>query len=199
MAAGGMAAGQPAGAYPVWVDVAYPESPQRWMILIRWVLAIPHLIIISVLENVAFVFAVIAFFAILFTGRYPKGLADLVEGWLRWSNNTYAYMLYLDRYPPFSWDDGDYPAVTTRVERPAEYQRWLPLVKWLLAIPHLIVLFALQFIALFVAIWLVVGVLVTGQYPRPAFDFLVGVMRWGTRVTAYLFLLVDDYPPFSLR
>ena len=199
MAAGGIAAGDLAGAYPVWLDVQYPDAPSRWMILIRWLLAIPHLFIINVLQYVVFVFAAIAFFAVLFTRRYPKGLADLVEGWLRWTNNTYAYVLFLDRYPPFSWNEGDYPAVTTRVERPAEYQRWLPLVKWLLAIPHLIVLAALQFIALFVGIWLVVGVLVTGQYPQPAFELLVGVMRWTTRVMAYLFLLVDEYPPFALK
>ena len=198
MAAGDMAAGM-AAAYPVEFDVEYPESPNRWMILVRWLLAIPHGFIINALQYVAFVFAAIAFFAILFTGRYPKGLADLVESWLRWTNNTYAYVLFLDRYPPFSWNDGDYPAVTTRVERPLEYSRWLPLVKWLLAIPHLIVLTALQFIAFFVGIWLVVGVLVTGQYPQPAFEFLVGVMRWTTRVMAYLFLLVDEYPPFALK
>ena len=157
MAAGSMAAGELAGPYPVWVDVEYPESPNRWMILIRWLLAIPHLIIINVLQNVAFVFAVIAWFAILFTGRYPTGLADLVEGWLRWSNNTYAYALFLDRYPPFSWNDGDYPAVTTQVRRPAEHSRGLLFVKLLLAIPYFVVLYVLQFVAIFVVLWLIVG------------------------------------------
>jgi hypothetical protein len=197
MAAGGMAAGELAGAYPVEFDVEYPEAPQRWMILIRWLLAIPHLIIVGVLELVAQVFWLIGIFVILFTGRLPGGMAELIEGWLRWTNNAMAYVLFLDRYPPFSMADGEYPGVTTRVSRLEQPHRWLPLVKWLLAIPHYIVLAVLGFVAYFVVIWLVVAVLVTGQYPRPAFDYLVGVGRWTTRVSAYVFLLVDDYPPFS--
>ncbi len=199
MAAGDMGTREMVGTYPVWVDVEYPESPNRWLILIRWLLAIPHLIIISVLQYVAEVFAFIGVFVILFTGRYPEGLASLVEGWMRWTNNAYAYVLFLDKYPAFSWNDGDYPAVTTRVQRPLEYNRWLPLVKWLLAIPHYIVLAVLQLIGVVAVVWLVLGVLITGRYPQGAFDYIVGVMRWTTRVYAYVFLLVDDYPPFSLK
>ena len=189
----------PEAGYPVEFDIEYPESPNRWMILIRWLLAIPHLIITQVLGIVAAVFALIAFFSILFTKKYPPGLAGLVEGWMRWSNNMWAYVLFLDRYPPFSWDDGAYPQVTTRVHMPPEHNRWLPLVKWILAIPHFIVLYALQYIAMVVVLFIIVAVLVTGRYPRGAFNFMVGTMRWYTRVYAYMYLLVDRYPPFSLR
>ena len=195
MAAEGMAA----GAYPVNFDVQYPETPNRWLILVRWLLAIPHYIVLYVLGIITGVIWVIAFFTILFGRTYPDGLFKFMTGTLRWNQNVMAYALFLDRYPPYSMDEGAYEGVTFTVQKPAEYNRWLVLVKWLLVIPHVIVLFLLQIIALLAFLWLFFGVLVTGQYPRPAFDFLVGVGRWSARVNAYFTFLVDEYPPFALK
>jgi hypothetical protein len=108
-------------------------------------------------------------------------------------------VLFLDRYPPFSMDEGAYPAVTFEVDKPEEFNRWLVLVKWLLVLPHALILAVLQFIAYFAGLAMVVAVLVTGRYPRGLFDFLVGVGRWNARVNAYSYFLVDRYPPFSLK
>jgi len=91
----------------------------------------------------------------------------------------------------------DYPA-RMEISYPHEMNRWLPLVKWLLVIPHLFVLFFVGIAAFFVAIYAFFAVLFTGRWPRGAFDFLVGTLRWAYRVTAYAYLMVDPYPPFTL-
>jgi hypothetical protein len=188
-----------AAEYPLRFEVQHPEGGNRFMILIRWLLALPHIAIISVLESLSGILTVIAFFAILFTKRYPDGMFKLAAGIQRWTENTWAYVLFHDRYPPFSFDDGEYPPVRYTVDRREEYSRWLPLIKWLLAIPHYLILFFLYIAAFFAYLWTIVAVLVTGRYPEGAFNFLVGVARWGARVTAYVELMVDEYPPFSLR
>ena len=184
--------------YPVTFDVAYPESPSRWLILVRWLLAIPHLVVLYFLSLIAALVWVVSFFTILVAGMYPDSLYRFMVGVTRWSLNVNAYVLFLDRYPPFSMDAADYEEVTFTVEKP-DFNRWLVLVKWLLVIPHLIVLTVLGVIALGAALPLAIGVLVMGRYPRGLFDFLVGVGRWEARASAYSMFLVDRYPPFSLR
>ena len=184
--------------YPVAFDVAYPESPNRWLILVRWLLALPHYLVLSLLGILASLVWVVAFFTILIARSYPDALYRFMVGVSRWSVNVTAYVLFLDRYPPFSMEEGAYEGVTFAVERP-DFNRWLVLVKWLLVIPHAIVLGLLAVIAQVAVVPLALGVLVLGRYPRPLFDFLVGVGRWNARVNAYMTFLVDRYPPFSLR
>lgn len=184
--------------YPVTFDVAYPESPSRWLILIRWLLAIPHYIVLYFLGLLAAVVLIISFFTILFARTYPDSLYRFMVGVSRWNANLGAYVLFHDRYPPFSMGERDYEAVTFAVEKP-DFNRWLVLVKWLLVIPHAIVLSILGIIATIAVIPLVLAVLFIGRYPRGLFDFLVGVGRWNARVEAYAMFLVDRYPPFSLR
>ena len=192
------AAGAP--EYPLRFDIEYPEQLSRWLIFVKWLLAIPHFLILYALSTVANVITFIAFFAILFTGRYPRGLFDFVVNIYRWQENVFAYYaLFRDEYPPFSWEAGRYP-VTFEVDYPEKLSRWMIFVKWLLAVPHIIVLFFLYIVAL--VVWVIVwfAILFTGRFPRGLFDFLVGVSRWSLRVNAYaLLLLRDDYPPFSLR
>jgi hypothetical protein len=136
---------------------------------------------------------------ILFRQKYPRWWFDWNRELLRFSNRVGAYLFLLDdRYP--STDEQQsvrlelpYPDV------PAELNRWLPLVKWFLAIPHYVVLFFLYLGVVLgvIAAWF--AILFTGRYPRGIFDFVVGVMRWGNRVNAYAFLLITDrYPPFRL-
>jgi len=166
---------------------------------------------------------VVAFFAILFTGRYPRGIFDFNVGVLRWTWRVgfYTYSaLGTDRYPPFTLaEEPDYPA-RLEIAYPERLSHWLPLVKWLLAIPHLIL------VGLFVGGWGwgwgwgpaggdfwgigvagLVGILVviagfvllfTGQYPPSLFDFALGLDRWCFRVAAYVSLMRDEYPPFRL-
>ncbi len=186
--------------YPVRFEVAYPEETGRWLILARWLLGVPQLLVAELMQSLAQLLAFFAFWVILFTGKYPESLFRLVVGATRWIYNVYCYVLFHDGpYPPFSFDDGVYPHMAYDVQPQEQYNRWLPLVKWLLAIPHFIVLMVLGIVAVVVWLFSAVSVVVTGRFPRGAFDFLVGVGRWGARVNAYLLLQVDRYPPFSLQ
>jgi len=185
--------------YPLRLDVEYPDQLNRWLVLVKWLLAIPHILIVYALVNVASVIHLIAFFAILFTTKYPQPLFEFVVNIYRWQANLYAYLgLMRDEYPPFSWEPGQYP-VTFEIDYPPELNRWMPLVKWLLAFPHYIALFFLGIAALIVCVIAFFAILFTATYPRGMFDFTVGVLRWGNRVNAYVYFMRDEYPPFSLK
>ena len=193
-----MATGVTSPTFPVAFDVEYPGRLSRLLIFFKWLLAIPHYIILYALLIVAEVLTIIAWFAILFTGRYPRGMFSFVVGVQRWQHNVSAYTgLLRDDYPPFSLAAGEYP-LTFSVEYPERLSRWLIFVKWLLIIPHLIVFLALGIASAVVAIIAWFAILFTGHYPRGLFNFTVGVQRWGARINAYILLLRDDYPPFSL-
>jgi len=188
-----------ATSYPLRYDVEYPERLSRWLIFVKWLLGIPHFLILYALGAVAYVIMIIAWFAILFTGRYPQGLFNFVVGVYRWNANVGAYLVLMrDDYPPFSMEAGRYP-VTFEVDYPERLSRWLIFVKWLLVIPNVIVLMVVglaYYVTLIVA-WF--AILFTGHYPEGLFHFGVGVQRWGLRVSAYAFyLFTDKYPPFSL-
>jgi len=227
--AGGAVAVAAAGAvrptvYPAAVRGELDPELSRWLWAVKWILVIPHYIVLAFLWLAFTVLTLVAFFAILFTGRYPRGIFDFNLGVLRWTWRVgfYSYWaLGTDRYPPFSLgEEPDYPA-TLHVEYPERLSHWLPLVKWLLAIPHLIL------VGIFVGGWGwgwdwgwdgvggfwgigiagLVGILAviagfvllfTGDYPRSLFDFLLGLDRWVVRVTAYVSLMRDEYPPFRL-
>jgi hypothetical protein len=140
-----------------------------------------------------------AFFAILFTGRYPRALFDFLAGVFRWNNRILGYQYWMtQQYPPFSLDEEPGYPVRTRYDYPEKIARWRPLVHWILAIPHIIVLYFL-FIAEGVVIFITFFVIVfTRQWPRSLFDFTVGILRWRTRVGAYTAWMTEEYPPFSL-
>jgi uncharacterized protein DUF4389 len=187
--------------YPASFDVEYPERLSRWKIFVKWLLAIPHFIIVSLLLTVNSVLILIAFFAILFTKKWPRGLFDFSLQIQRWTANVivYAISLQRDEYPPFSGDRGQYP-VTLDVEYREDLSRWMIFVKWLLVIPHLIVLTFVMLAAYVVVFIAFFAILFTGRYPRGMFDFVVGTGRWTMRVNAYAqWLMTDRYPPFSLK
>ncbi len=189
------------GTYPLTFGVEYPARLSRWLIFVKWLLAIPHLVILGALSYVVQAITFIAWFAILFTGRYPRGLFDFVVNVYRWQANLYAYvLLFRDEYPPFSWERGLYP-VTFEVEYPERLSRLLIFLKWwLLAIPHYILLFLLSIVAFLAWVITWFAILITARFPKGLFDFLAGVIRWGYRVNGYAFLLLrDEYPPFSLK
>jgi len=184
--------------FPLTYDVAYPQRLSRGLIFVKWLLAIPHLFILNALNGVQAVIVLIAFFAILFRQRFPRALFDFVVNVGRWNANVGAYILFMrDEYPPFDLAAGKYP-LTYEIAYPETLSRWRILVKWLLVLPHLLVLWFLYmatFIVLTVA-WF--AILFTAQFPRGLFDFQVGVLRWTYRVSTYLYLMRDEYPPFSL-
>ena len=197
--------------YPVSVRGELTVPPANGWWLIKWLLALPHYFVLVCLWVAFICVCIVAFFAILFTGKYPRGLFDFNAGVLRWSWRVgfYAYSaLATDKYPPFSLDpDNSYPA-DLEIKYPRELSRGLVLVKWwLLAIPHYAVVAALMggagdngggglnWILVFIAAFVL---LFTGKYHKDIFKLVVGINRWNYRVIAYAALMTDEYPPFRL-
>jgi hypothetical protein len=177
-------------------DVEYPDHLSRWKIFVKGLFAIPHQIILGALNSVVGVTSFIAWFGILFTGRYPRGLFNFAVMYLRWSARVYAYTLLMrDEYPPFG--EGDYPA-RLELDYPERLSRWKIFFKGLFIIPHLVVLIFLAIAMLVVECIAWWAILITGRYPQGMFNFVAGVLRWGYRVTAYWYLLTDAYPPFTM-
>ena len=188
-----------AGSYPVTFDVQYPQELSRWLIFVKWLLAIPHFVVLYLLNAVVSIITFIAFFAILFTGKYPQELFKFAVGVNRWAANVSAYVMLLrDEYPPFSWDEGKY-AVIYDVAYPDQLSRWKIFVKWLLIIPNIIVLLFLYIGAMLAEFAAWFAILFTKRYPEGLFRFVVGVLRWQMRVSAYTNLMRDEYPPFSME
>jgi hypothetical protein len=195
-------------AYPVRVDGHLEEPLSRWLWLVKWFLAIPHIVVLIPLWIAFVAVTIAAFFTILVTGRYPKAMFDFNTGVMRWTWRVgfYAFAaIGTDRYPPFSLQpDPDYPA-DLAIERPERLSRGLVLVKWwLLAIPQYLVVTVLtggigvHAGGAVSALVLVAGVilLVSGSYPGVLFDVIMGCNRWANRVLAYGALMTDEYPPF---
>ncbi len=207
-------------SYPVRLDAQLDERHlSRWLWLVKWLLVIPHVVMLFFLWIAVFVLTVIAGFAILFTGRYPRAIFDFNVGVMRWTWRVSYYAVDAfgtDRYPPFSLDrDSSYPA-NLEIDYPEHLSRGLVLVKWwLLAIPQylIVAVFAVGWgigwngawriagsgglIAL-LSIIAVLALAFSGRYPRPIFDFVMGMNRWCYRVLAYVALMRDEYPPFRL-
>jgi hypothetical protein len=210
-----------ARSYPISVHAGRDGPLSRWLWLVKWLLVVPHVLMLIPLWIGFCVLSLIALVAIVVTGRYPRALFDYNVGVLRWSWRVgyYSYSaLGTDRYPPFTLADvADYPA-RLDVEYPERLHRGLALVKWLLAIPHLIILGILfggggwlsgqagaeawtwgggGLVGILVLI-AAIALAVTGKYPRPLFDIIVGFNRWALRVAGYAALMTDRYPPFRL-
>jgi Domain of unknown function (DUF4389) len=199
-------------AFPLSFDVDFPDRElNRWTTAFRVILAIPVLIVLALLAGgpagvhiaiigVSLLLFVPTLLLILFRQKYPRWWFDFALGLLRFDARVTSYLFLLrDEYPSVDEDQAvhvelPYPDVTR------DLNRWLPLVKWFLAIPHYVVLIFLNLAAFVVAIVAWFAILFTGRYPRGLFDFVVGVLRWQIRVAAYAFLLTTDrYPPFSLN
>lgn len=208
------------GTTPLRIEGHLDPNLSRWRWLVKWFLAIPHFVVLVFLWIAFVVLTVVAFFAILLTGRYPRGIFEFNVGVLRWTWRVSYYatsVLGTDRYPPFTLESTDYPA-RLDVVYPERLSRGLVLVKsWLLAIPHLLI------VAVFTATWTLgiddergarfvlggglLGILVTiaaivlmftGRYPSGLHDLIMGINRWIYRVITYTALMTDEYPPFHL-
>jgi hypothetical protein len=206
--------------YAARLEIDYPERLDRLTTAFRLIWIIPIAILLGILSasgdqtvvtetgeqvrnsggGITTALTVATALMIVFRMRYPRWWFDFAREFRRFSTRVGAYLVLLtDQYPSTVEEQAvhleiDYPDV----ER--DLNRWLPIVKWLLAIPHYIVLFFLGIAAFFAVIIAWFAILLTGQYPRGLFDFVVGVGRWWLRVDAYAFMLVtDQYPPFSLR
>jgi Domain of unknown function (DUF4389) len=213
-----MAAAQ---AYPVRVDASL-DAPSRGLWLVKWILVIPHYIVLAFLWLAFVVLSAAAMVAIVVTGRYPRAIFEFNVGVLRWTWRVQYYAIGAfgtDRYPPFTLaDDPGYPA-HLEVEYPERLSRGLALVKWwLLAIPQYIIIGVFTGSGLWglwqlgyhdsgwggagliglLAVIAAVVLLVTGRYPEQLYDFVLGLNRWVLRVAGYAGLMTDQYPPFRL-
>ncbi len=195
---------------PVRVNAQLDPDLSRWQWLVKWLLVVPHLVVLVFLWIAFPVLTLVAGVAILFTGRYPRRIFDVNVGILRWSWRVGYYatsVLGTDRYPPFTLAAvPEYPA-SLEIAYPEHLNRWLVLVKWwLLALPHYIVLAAVSggdtgwgagLLATLVLI-AAIALLFTGRYPQGLFDLVLGLHRWMFRLVAYVALMTDVYPPFRL-
>ncbi|WP_405876920.1 DUF4389 domain-containing protein [Streptomyces sp. NBC_01136] len=203
--------------------VGFPDSPvrvnarldaplSRWLWLVKWILAIPHYLVLFFLWIAFTLVSVIAFFTILFTERYPRTLFDFNLGVLRWTWRVayYSYgALGTDQYPPFSLgEEPQYPA-RLDIAYPERLSRGLVLVKWwLLAIPQYIVIgfflggvrLGMWYGGLILVLTIIAAVIMafTEKYPKALYDLILGLNRWALRVAAYAALMTDTYPPFRL-
>jgi hypothetical protein len=214
----------PTAEEPIAVRARLDSTLSRWKWLVKWLLAIPHLVVLLLLWVAAVLLTIVAGIAIVFTGRYPRRIFDFNAGVLRWTWRVSFYatgVMGTDRYPPFTLGDApDYPA-SLDVTYPLHLSRGLVLVKWwLLAIPHYVIVGIIGTGwwwgwlrlgrdwggrgdwggGLLGVLVLVAGVrlLFTGRYPREMFDLVTGLNRWVFRVLVYALLMTDAYPPFRL-
>jgi Domain of unknown function (DUF4389) len=190
--------------YPATLEFGNDTRIARWRPLAQWLMAIPQVVVAHVLSLLRGVLTFVALFTVLFTRRIPRPIFDAIAMTIRyeWRALSYALFLHAD-YPPFDFttsaeDDGVEPHTRLAIAYPAELDRWKPLYKWLLAIPHYIVLALLAIGAFFAFLASFVVVLVTGDYPAGIRGFIVGYSRYVLRVQAYVGLLTDEYPPFRL-
>ena len=199
--------------YAARLEIDYPERLSRLSTLLRVIWVIPILIVAAILSGAGSQWSaegsvggisgglfLATLLMILVRRRYPRWWFDFLVEFNRFGARIGAYLFLLtDRYPSTTDEqsvhlDIDYP------DAERDLNRWLPLIKWLLALPHWLVLGLLSILAMFAVVIAWFAVVITGRYPRPLFDFVVGVTRWGLRVAAYSFFLVTDrYPPFRLE
>jgi hypothetical protein len=191
-------------SYPAVLTFDPPERIANWRPLVQWFLAIPHFIILYFLGIASFAISVVSWFAILFTGVLPVGMANFQAMYIRYSARVIAYSAFLrEEYPAFAFsqtaaDPGDDPRLRIDLQPSLENRNRMTVgFRWILAIPHFI---ALAFLGMVTYVLIIIGffaVLFTGRWPAGLRDFGLGVGRWFLRANAYILLLTDEYPPFS--
>ncbi|MGI8461893.1 MAG: DUF4389 domain-containing protein [Solirubrobacterales bacterium] len=185
--------------YPAQLGIVRQQEYSRFLPLVKWLLATPHFFTLTFLGIGAAAVSVIALFAVLITGQYPRGMFDFVLGVQRWAMRVNGYILLLvDDYPPFTMDDDPAYPVRLSIAYPEEgIDNWRPLVHWLLIFPYAVVTGALVFAAMFATIGSFFAILLTAQYPPGLFAFTEVALRWQLRTNAYAYAMTSRYPPFA--
>jgi hypothetical protein len=193
-------------SYPATFTFDPPESIARWRVIGNIILAIPHLIIAYLLNIVAEVLAFVAWILGVFTGKVPEGILGVIAMCLRYNTRASVYASFLkEEYPPFTFattlaDPGDDPRIRVNYGSETEGRNRLTIFfRILLAIPHIIVISLIGIVAFFVYVIAWFAVLFTGKWPTGLRNFVIGLTRWTTRLNAYMYLLTDEYPPFSFE
>ena len=186
--------------YPVQFDAGYQQEYNRWLPLVKWLLALPHWLAIAFLAIGALFAVIAAWFVVLFTGRYPPGIFNFVVGVIRYCMRVVAYTLLLvDPYPPFSLsEDPNYPVRFT-VDYPPDGKiaRWRIFFAWVPVIPQLIIAAVAGWVAGIAVVIAFFAILFTKEVPRPIFDFIVNTQRYSLRANAYAYWLTERYPGFA--
>ncbi|MDE2791002.1 MAG: DUF4389 domain-containing protein [Paracoccaceae bacterium] len=195
--------------YPVRLTIDYPEKMDRVTTLVRLITVLPILVILGLAsgwvatdsggQNLVGLLYIAVALMIVFCQRYPRWWFDFIRELARFTGRVFCYLLLLtDRYPS-TVDEQSYHLEIDYPDVKSDLNRWMPLIKWLLALPHYVILVFLGVATIIVTIVAWFAILITGSYPRPLFDFTVGVFRWSARVMGYAFWLVtDQYPPFRM-
>lgn len=193
-----------AALHPASANFDADPRTARWRPIAQWLLAIPHLVVLNALSSLRGILELFGSVAVVFTGRVPRPLFDAITMTLRYEWRVLSYTVFFDDdYPVFEFmpaarDDGHQRHSTLTIEYPEQLNRWKPLYKWLLAIPHYVVCAVLAVASVLTILWGMVAVVITGRYPSGARRFVVRAYRYGLRVQAYVGPLTDQYPPFSL-
>lgn len=190
-------------SYPITAGLNYGLDIARWRVIGNYFMAIPHFVVLYVLQIVAEIFAVLAWFAILFTGEIPRGLADFIAGVQRYQWRVWSFAMFLrEPYPPFTVpsgyaDPGGDPA-WLQIAPAQSYSRLAVFFRIVIAIPQMLLgfVFGIAAYACMIVAWF--AVLITGRWPEGLRRFVVRVAFWWIRVNAWYYLLADPYPPFSL-
>jgi hypothetical protein len=186
----------PAGGYPATLSIDYPGELDRLTTFFRLIWVIPIAIVLGLCSTGLFMATLLM---ILFRQRYPRWWFDFTRELTRFSLRVASYWALLTDTYPSTEEEQSVHLELTYPDAEHDLNRWMPLVKWLLALPHYIVLSVLWFLGFWALVIAWFAILFTGRYPRGLFDFVVGLMRWTLRVQAYAYLLITDrYPPFSL-
>ncbi|HEX7299800.1 MAG TPA: DUF4389 domain-containing protein [Solirubrobacteraceae bacterium] len=185
-------------SYPVTFEADYVERRSRLTTFFRLILAIPHFIVMTLYGFAACVVVLIAWFALLFTGRWPRGMYDFVAGFLRYSTavNGYIYLL-TDAYPPFGPDVDAYPVRLNIAPPKEEYSRLKVLFRVILAIPPYLITYAMQIVAQIGALLAWFAIVVLGRQPKGLQDMIVLGLSYQQRAYAYMGLITEDWPPFT--
>lgn len=189
-----------AGGFPMRLEFEYPTQPRK-LTFVKWILAIPQLIVLGLVSIVAYVMFIYAWFSVLITERYPRNAYDFLVGFGRWYTRVSAYIFFIaEPYPPYSMDEiPSYPALFEPPPFPGEHMPRAAALQPILAIPAyifaVIVLYAGELVA-FVAGF---AIIFTGEYPRGMYDFVVGALRTYARALVYSSLMTTQYPPFELE
>jgi len=183
--------------YPARLDIAYPQRLNRLLPLVKWLLLLPHFLVLWLLGIVVLVVLAISAVAVLITGTYPPGMFNFIVGFVRWRLRVGAYLLLqTDRYPPFSLDDDPSHPVRFAVDYPQRIARWRPLVNWLLVIPAVIGAAVLSVIASLAVLIAFFAILFTGRYPEGLFSTVTIAERWAARALMFSYWMTEDCPPF---
>jgi hypothetical protein len=185
-------------AYPLQLTIERQEEYSRWLPFVKWLLAIPHFIVLLFLLIGAVIGIIVSFFAVLITGKYPRGIFNFVVGVGRWALRVTAYTYLLtDKYPPFSLDDDPSYPLRYSIAYPEEgVSRWRPLLSWLLILPYMFIATLLAYLAEILIFFAFFVILFTKKFPEGMFNIVVVAMRWQARASAYEGWLVTKYPPF---